>query len=207
MISLANCNRLNDRNVIDHEKTDQFAFVHYLDEQMDLVVKLKMTDQLRTCDLLQHAVQHFKLNDTHFESSHSNSFSVHDSSTYQLISLGSYRFEPGAIITQRNRFFVPTNRNLHFCLLPKRISINLLLNFDTQHRGTSSIETPSQNKWLSIQINPIASVADLKQHVCQLFSVDWSRCWISFRFVQLADHYSLFTVGISNNDHLIVHRV
>jgi hypothetical protein len=154
---------------------------------------------MRTSDLLIHAIKQFKLD--------SPKSSIDSGYAFQLISIGTYRFELDANIRQSNRWFAPTNQDLHFRLLPKRISVNLLLNFNPVFSHPRSIDDLSRSKWLSIQIDPTASIIELKQLVSELFPVNWNCCLISFRGLQLADHHLLFSVAIGNNDHLTIDHI
>lgn len=42
LVSLANSNSINNRNVIDHQKSEQWAFIHFNDNQTQCVAKIKV---------------------------------------------------------------------------------------------------------------------------------------------------------------------
>ena len=152
-----------------------------------LSISAQLTEQTRAVDLLRFALFQFRLTDSH------SSTNPPIEPKYQLVSTGVYSFDPYMTLQQCNRLFLPHDQDLHLCLLPKSITVNLFFGF--------------KSTLCSLEIDPVSRVHDLKRSISDLLPINWTRHIILYRGSPLSAHQILFTVGIGHGDQLSIEQL
>lgn len=141
-------------------------------------------------DLLRFALAQFKLPDQ--PAAAGASPAAAGDCGYQLISTCVYALPADGSLLHCERLFLPHDRDLHLCLLRKRIRLRLALRL------------ADRQTLLAVEIDPVRPVLELKQLAAELAPINWTQHVLAFHGQPLGNHQVLFGLGIGDLDQLTV---